>query len=132
MDTIKQEYLAERMRVQKEAQREVAEQNKCWADINVLINRIVKHPTREEERERLINGLVHFGIVNWLVSNGCSDRQITEVIDQAVARGKVRRLEENTEQLENFDRVCAALYALELEELELATMDALLLIRLSL
>ena len=132
MNTTKLEYLAERMRLQKESMLETAKQNERMAEVTALTSRIWQYPAAKAERERLQNSLMFFGIVNWLAGNGCNDRQITEAVDYAVAKGVVARTEENTERLENFDRVTAALCALELEELGLVTMDSLMRIRISL
>ncbi|MBZ5722291.1 MAG: hypothetical protein LAO03_18115 [Acidobacteriia bacterium] len=129
MDTTKLEYLAERMRLQKEAMQEGIERDKYTAEVLDLVNRIWNYPATTEERQRLGNSLTFFGLVNYLMECGLSDEQMTTAINHAVEQGKVKRPDDSGE---GTDKVAAALCALELEELGLATMDSLLRIRLSL
>ena len=126
MDTIKQEYLAERVRLQKETMREAIERDKCEAGVRALVKRIGSHPANAEEKSRLQNSFTFFATVRCLEECGQTDEQITTAISDAVEQCRLKRPDNSREGAE---KVAAALCALELQELGLATTEDLQRIR---
>src|SRR5579864_4701397 len=115
----------------------VADGNRLLSDAMAIIRRIhfcqtidgkrVETPLTPKDRERLQNDLIFFGLVNYAMSSDCTDEEITIYINRAIEQGKVTRPSGS----EGVEKYAAALCALELEELELATIDSMVKIRLS-
>ena len=120
LEPINQEMAAERLKMQKEKMEEGTAKSAWEQKVNQVAGKIlVEHHAPKAERESLYNNFLFMGVVFWLVKYGLNDEQIAIIVSKAVKDGVFQR----TEESEGCERVSAALYALELEELELVTME---------